>query len=120
MGDINKLKKAIDLLRQEKTMYQNEQHSLESDIEEDKNHYYQDLTRLNKKFKDPKINRGKTGEIKIIQNDTSAVLLQRLTKLIVNNKNNKKVKLIDHYQCNMNVIDEASTTIQATGLTDIL
>jgi hypothetical protein len=90
--------------------------------EEDKNHYYQELTRLNKELKDPKLNRGsriKTGEIKAIQNDTSAVLKQRLTKLIVNNK--EKVKLIDNYQRNMKVIDEAFTTIkEATGLTDIL
>ena len=42
-----------------------------------------------------------------------------LTKLIVNNK--EKVKLIDNYQRNMKVIDEAFTTIkEATGLTDIL
>jgi hypothetical protein len=73
-------------------------------------------------LKDPKLNRGsriKTGEIKAIQNDTAAVLKQRLTKLIVNNK--EKVKLIDNYQRNMKVIDEAFTTIkEATGLTDIL
>jgi hypothetical protein len=33
MGEIVKLKKAIDLLRQEKTMYQNNLRSLETDIE---------------------------------------------------------------------------------------
>jgi hypothetical protein len=32
MGEIAKLKKAIDLLRQEKTMYQNNLKSLEGDI----------------------------------------------------------------------------------------
>jgi multidrug resistance efflux pump len=33
MGEIVKLKKAIDLLRQEKTMYQSNLRSLETDIE---------------------------------------------------------------------------------------
>lgn len=46
----------------------------------------------------------------MIQNDTSAVLKNRLTKLIVNNK--EKVKLIDNYQRNMKVIDEAFNTIK--------
>lgn len=52
------------------------------------------------------MNRGsriQTGEINAIQNDTAAILKQRLTKLIVNNK--EKVKLIDNYQRNMKVID---------------
>ena len=44
-----------------------------------------------------------TGEISAIQNDTAGILKQRLTKLIVNNK--EKVKLIDNYQRNMKVID---------------
>lgn len=157
MGEIAKLKTAINLLRQEKTMYQNNLKSLENDIEkadgeinslmqniessqntskmsqnlmlslkmkneEDKTNYYRRLTELNKELKDPKLNRGsriKTGEINAIQNDTAAVLKHRLTKLIVNNK--EKVKLIDNYQRNMKVIDEAFTTIkEATGLTDIL
>lgn len=157
MGEIAKLKNAINLLRQEKTMYQNNLKSLENDIEkadgeinslmqniessqntskmsqnmmlslkmkneEDKTNYYRRLTELNKELKDPKLNRGsriKTGEINAIQNDTAAVLKHRLTKLIVNNK--EKVKLIDNYQRNMKVIDEAFTTIkEATGLTDIL
>jgi coiled-coil domain-containing protein 63/114 len=157
MGEIAKLKNAINLLRQEKTMYQNNLKSLETDIEkadgeinslmqniessqntskmsqnmmlslkmkneEDKTNYYRRLTELNKELKDPKLNRGsriKTGEINAIQNDTAAVLKHRLTKLIVNNK--EKVKLIDNYQRNMKVIDEAFTTIkEATGLTDIL
>lgn len=53
-----------------------------------------------------------------IQNDTATILKQRLTKLIINNK--EKVKLIDNYQRNMKVIDEAFNTIkEATGLTDI-
>ena len=60
----------------------------------------------------------KTGEVRALQNDTATVLKQRLTKLIVNNK--EKVKLIDNYQRNMKVIDEAFNTIkEATGLTDI-
>ena len=157
MGDIAKLRKAIDQLRQEKTMYQNNLKSLEGDIEkadteinslmsnieqsqntskinqnmmltlkmtneEEKTRYYKELTELNRRLKDPKYNRGsrvRTGEIHAIQNDTAAVLKNRLTKLIVNNK--EKVKLIDNYQRNMKVIDEAFTTIkEATGLTDIL
>lgn len=72
-------------------------------------------------MKDPKLNKGsriKTGEIQAIQNDTATILKNRLTKLILNNK--EKVKLIDSYQRNMKVIDEAFNTIkEATGLTDI-
>lgn len=45
-----------------------------------------------------------------IQNDTASVLKNRLTKLILNNK--EKVKLIDNYQRNMKVIDEAFNTIK--------
>ena len=52
----------------------------------------------------------KTGEVKALQNDTATVLKQRLTKLIINNK--EKVKLIDNYQRNMKVIDEAFNTIK--------
>lgn len=52
----------------------------------------------------------KTGEVTAIQNDTSTILKQRLTKLIINNK--EKVKLIDTYQRNMKVIDEAFNTIK--------
>lgn len=103
-------------------MSQNLMLSLKMKNEEDKTNYYRRLTELNKELKDPKLNRGsriKTGEINAIQNDTAAVLKHRLTKLIVNNK--EKVKLIDNYQRNMKVIDEAFTTIkEATGLTDIL
>ncbi len=62
--------------------------------------------------------RFKTAEIKAIQSDTATILKRRLTKLIVNNK--EKVRLIDNYQRNMKVIDEAFNTIkEATGLTDI-
>lgn len=43
------------------------------------------------------------GEVSAIQNDTATILKNRLTKLIVNNK--EKVKLIDNYQRNMKVID---------------
>ena len=157
MGEIARLRKAIDQLRQEKAMYQNNLRSLEGDIEkadteinslmsnieqsqntskmnqnmmltlkmtneEEKTRYYKELTELNRRLKDPKYNRGsrvRTGEIHAIQNDTAAVLKNRLTKLIVNNK--EKVKLIDNYQRNMKVIDEAFTTVkEATGLTDIL
>jgi hypothetical protein len=60
----------------------------------------------------------KTGEIKAVQTDTATILKRRLTKLIVNNK--EKVRLIDNYQRNMKIIDEAFNTIkEATGLTDI-
>jgi hypothetical protein len=156
VGEISRLKDTINQLRQEKTLYQTNLASLQSDIdkaefeinnltenikssqntssmsqnlmlslkmknEEDKTNYYRRLTELNKELKDPRLNRGsriKTGEINAIQNDTAAVLKQRLTKLIVNNK--EKVKLIDNYQRNMKVIDEAFNTIkEATGLTDI-
>ena len=141
MGEIARLRTAINQLRQEKTMYQNNLKSLEGDIEkadaeinslmsnieqsqntskmnqnmmltlkmtneEEKTRYYKELTDLNRRLKDPKFNRGSrvgTGEINAIQNDTAAVLKNRLTKLIVNNK--EKVKLIDNYQRNMKVID---------------
>ena len=63
-------------------------------------------------------NRSKPAEVNALQNDTATVLKRRLTKLIVNNK--EKVRLIDNYQRNMKVIDEAFNTIkEATGLTDI-
>ena len=72
-------------------------------------------------LKNPKYLQGsriKTGEVTTIQNDTSSLLKRRLTKLIINNK--EKVKLIDTYQRNMKVIDEAFTHIKEnTGLTDI-
>lgn len=95
--------------------------SLKMKNEEDKSNYYKRLNELNKQLKDPKLNRAsriKTGEVHAIQNDTASVLKNRLTKLILNNK--EKVKLIDNYQRNMKVIDEAFNTIkEATGLTDI-
>lgn len=81
--------------------------------EEDKTNYYRKLNELNRELKDPKLNRGsriKSGEVSAIQNDTATILKQRLTKLIVNNK--EKVKLIDNYQRNMKVIDEAFNTIK--------
>lgn len=63
-------------------------------------------------------NKTKASEVKTVQNDTATILKKRLTKLIVNNK--EKVRLIDNYQRNMKVIDEAFNTIkEATGLTDI-
>ena len=71
-------------------------------------------------LKDPRLSKAsrlKT-EVTAIQNDTASILKQRLTKLIVNNR--EKVKLIDNYQRNMKVIDEAFNTIkEATGLTEI-
>lgn len=57
-------------------------------------------------MKDPRLNKNsriRTGEVTAIQNDTATILKNRLTKLIVNNK--EKVKLIDNYQRNMKVID---------------
>lgn len=103
-------------------MSQNLMLNLKMKNEEDKTNYYRRLTELNKELRDPRLNKGsriKTGEISAIQNDTAGILKQRLTKLIVNNK--EKVKLIDNYQRNMKVIDEAFNTIkEATGLTDIL
>ena len=156
MGDIDKLKKEINLLRQEKAMYQKNLKGLENDIEkadseivtlmneiessqsnskmsqnmmlnlkmkneEDKTNYYRRLNELNRELRDPRLNKNsriQTGEVSAIQNDTSSILRQRLTKIIINNK--EKVKLIDNYQRNMKVIDEAFNTIkEATGLTDI-
>jgi hypothetical protein len=81
--------------------------------EEEKNNYYKKLNELNHELKDPKINkasRSKGAENSFIQNDSASVLKQRLMKLIVNNK--EKVKLIDHYQRFMKIIDEAFNTIK--------
>ncbi|KAM3141777.1 hypothetical protein pb186bvf_006099 [Paramecium bursaria] len=50
--------------------------------------------------------------------DTSTLLRRRLQRIIANNKD--KIKLIDTYQRNMRIIDEAFNQIkEATGLTDI-
>ena len=81
--------------------------------EEDKVNYYRRLNELNKELKDPKLSRGsriKTGEVNAIQNDTASILKQRLRKLIINNR--EKVKLIDNYQRNMKIIDDAFNTIK--------
>ena len=120
--EINNLTENIKSSQNTSNMSQNLMLSLKMKNEEDKTNYYRRLTQLNKQLKDPKLNRGsriKTGEINAIQNDTAAILKQRLTKLIVNNK--EKVKLIDNYQRNMKVIDQAFNTIkEANGLTDIV
>lgn len=112
-NEINTLTENIKTSQNTSNMSQNLMLSLKMKNEEDKTNYYRRLTELNKELKDPRLNRGsriKTGEINAIQNDTAAVLKQRLTKLIVNNK--EKVKLIDNYQRNMKVIDEAFNTIK--------
>lgn len=102
-------------------MSQNMMLSLKMKNEEDKANYYAKLREFNNELKDPRLNRNsriKSNEVSAVQNDTATILKQRLTKLIVNNK--EKVKLIDNYQRNMKVIDEAFNTIkEATGLTDI-
>ena len=50
--------------------------------------------------------------------DTSTILKRRLQRIILNNK--EKIKIIDAYQRNMKIIDEAFNSIkEATGLTDI-
>lgn len=102
-------------------MSQNMMLNLKMKNEEDKTNYYRKLNELNRELKDPRLNKNsriRTGEVSAIQNDTATILKNRLTKLIVNNK--EKVKLIDNYQRNMKVIDEAFNTIkEATGLTDI-
>ena len=101
-------------------MNQNLMLNLKMKNEEDKSNYYRRLNELNKELKDPRLSKAsrlKT-EVTAIQNDTASILKQRLTKLIVNNR--EKVKLIDNYQRNMKVIDEAFNTIkEATGLTEI-
>ncbi len=81
--------------------------------EQEKTNYYRKLNELNRELKDPRLNKNsriRTGEVSAIQNDTATILKNRLTKLIVNNK--EKVKLIDNYQRNMKVIDEAFNTIK--------
>lgn len=50
--------------------------------------------------------------------DTQTILKRRLQKIILNNK--EKVKVIDQYQRNMKIIDDAFSQIkEATGITDI-
>jgi hypothetical protein len=87
-------------------MSQNMMLNLKMKNEEHKTNYYRKLNELNRELKDPRLNKNskiRTGEVKAIENDTATVLKNRLTKLIVNNK--EKVKLIDNYQRNMKVID---------------
>lgn len=58
------------------------------------------------------------GEGKGIVTDTSTILKRKLTKLMRSNKD--KIKLIETYQKNMRIIEEAFNSIsQATGITDI-
>jgi hypothetical protein len=53
-----------------------------------------------------------------ITNETGTALKRRLMKVITNNK--EKIKLIDSYQKNMKIIDEAFTSImEATGVSEI-
>jgi 2-succinyl-5-enolpyruvyl-6-hydroxy-3-cyclohexene-1-carboxylate synthase len=89
--------------------------------EKDKADYYHELNRLNQELRDKRLNmagRSRITELHTVQSETATILKKRLTKLIVNNK--EKVRLIDNYQRNMKVIDEAFNTIkEATGLTDI-
>lgn len=55
---------------------------------------------------------------RIEQLDTQTILKRRLQKIILNNK--EKVKVIDQYQRNMKIIDDAFSQIkEATGITDI-
>ena len=111
--EITHLMQNIEASQNNSKMSQNLMLSLKIKNEEDKTNYYNRLNQLNKQLKDPKLNRAsriKTGEIQAIQNDTASVLKNRLTKLILNNK--EKVKLIDNYQRNMKVIDEAFNTIK--------
>jgi hypothetical protein len=111
--EITNLMQNIEASQNNSKMSQNLMLSLKMKNEEDKANYYNRLNQLNKQLKDPKLNRAsriKTGEIQAIQNDTASVLKNRLTKLILNNK--EKVKLIDNYQRNMKVIDEAFNTIK--------
>lgn len=156
LGEIERVKKEITMLRQERILHRGNLTSIEEDIaraeeqlenifqeieheqnhsktsqtamlelkmqsERDKSEYYVQLNRLNQELREKKMGmtgRAKTSEVHAVQNDTATVLKRRLTKLIVNNK--EKVRLIDNYQRNMKVIDEAFNTIkEATGLTDI-
>lgn len=126
-GEINKADEEISHLVNEiessqntSKMNQNMMLNLKMKNEEDKSNYYRRLNELNKELKDPRLTKAsrlKT-EMNAIQNDTATILKHRLTKLIINNR--EKVKLIDNYQRNMKVIDEAFNTIkEATGLTEI-
>ncbi|CAD8053686.1 unnamed protein product [Paramecium sonneborni] len=70
----------------------------------------------NEKDKISKTNRLKTVNYSTF--DTGTLLKRRLQRIIANNK--EKVKMIDTYQRNMRIIDEAFNQIkEATGLTDI-
>ena len=120
-GEITQLMTEIESSQTTSKLSQNMMLNLKMKNEQDKANYYLKLRELNNELKDPRLNRNsriKSNEVSAVQNDTATILKQRLTKLIINNK--EKVKLIDNYQRNMKVIDEAFNTIkEATGLTDI-
>ena len=60
----------------------------------------------------------KRAEARVEGLDTQKILKRRLQKIILNNK--EKVKVIDQYQRNMKIIDNAFTQIkEQTGITDI-
>lgn len=80
--------------------------------ETDKAGYYTKMGELNRSLRE---HRGSSRSVMrpeklTLPNDTAQVLKRRLTKLINNNK--EKIKLIDTYQRNMKIIDEAFTSIQ--------
>lgn len=119
--DLDRVYQEIEAEQNQSKTSQNVMLNLKMKNEEDRASYYKELNQLNQELRDKRLNvtsRLKTGEIKAIQTDTATILKRRLTKLIVNNK--EKVRLIDNYQRNMKIIDEAFNTIkEATGLTDI-
>jgi chromosome segregation ATPase len=156
IGEIERLKKTIELIRQEKSLYKNNLKMMELEIqraedqteklyqdiefgqnnsktsqniildlkvrnETDKDNYYQKIGELNRSLRE---HRGssksvvKASDKLSITNETGTALKRRLMKVITNNK--EKIKLIDSYQKNMKIIDEAFTSImEATGVSEI-
>jgi len=155
IGEIDKLRGAIELLRQEKTLFKNNLRTMELEIQQaaddterlyqdiefgqnnsktsqniildlksrndvDKSDYYRKISKLNSSLREQ---RGSSKSVMkpdklTLPNETSQVLKRRLMKLINNNK--EKIKLIDSYQRNMKIIDEAFSQIkEATGVSDI-
>ena len=125
--DMEKLEKDIEHAEVNSKTSQNLMIDLKTDNEEDKLHHTKKWANLSVNLHESKLSstsmlggngRSKKAEVKGIVIDTATLLKRKLTKLIRSNKN--KVKLIESYQKNMRIIEDAFENIsQSTGITDI-
>lgn len=96
---------------------------LKSQIEEEESAFVFKFKNLKKEFEEERIRNTKNeGKLKEAQkyniSDTSGLLRRKLQAIIVNNK--EKLRMIESYQRNMRVLDDAFTTMkESSGLTDI-